>query len=174
MKKLFILLLALIMAVGIAACGSTSSTQPEEAAQEETPEAVEEVVEDAAPLTPQEEIEAWARETLESKRYLGVVIDSIEVNENLGTDAEGDYILLAYVTFDMKNKADTALNTISLQAEDFAALTGTEQPDVSEVVTTRMHPFTCGDQNFAYRLVCQRSGDGMTIVDKLINPLLQG
>ena len=41
------------------------------------------------------------------ENYSSTVIDSISINEDLGTETEGDYIVLAYLTWNVKNSAST-------------------------------------------------------------------
>lgn len=43
-----------------------------------------------------------------------VSITSISINENLGTDEENDFVVLAYLSFDVKNKPNTTKEMLTL------------------------------------------------------------
>lgn len=129
---------------------------PTEAATEIQTETVTEVVE----LSEKEQIEKTIRDRIEAE-YNMVSIDGITINDNAGSDADGDYIALVNVTFNQKNKADTAKEVLSLYSSDLAATLGTESPSVSEVAIFWSVPYLESDAKCSY----ERSGDGFKEMD---------
>lgn len=58
---------------------------------------------------------------IESGDYLNTTISEIKLNDNLGTDIEGDYILLVYGSFDIKNSKETGNKVLRMYADDLMA-----------------------------------------------------
>lgn len=67
------------------------------------------------------------------EQYYDTDIDSITINENLGTDIEGDYIVLVNLTWNVKNSATTSKEMIKLYSDDLAATMAESCPDVQEL-----------------------------------------
>ena len=77
-------------------------------------------------------IEARAK-SIVGENYSLTDIDSITVNENLGTEKDGDYILLAHLTWNQKNSADLTKRVLAMYSSDFAAQIGKRFSSVTEL-----------------------------------------
>jgi len=105
------------------------------------------------------------------ENYSSTVIDSISINENLGTETEGDYIVLAYLTWNVKNTASTTLEMMALYSEDFAARIGSDVPNVSEISVFWTIPYH-SESDVAVKYSYERKDDGMYQTDKMIASFL--
>lgn len=104
--------------------------------------------------------------------YDNTDVSNITVNENLGTDLENDYILLVYLTWNVKNHADTTKQMLSMYSEDFAARVGTELPNVSEISIFWKVPYYSDTEN-VIKYSYARQGNGMYETDEMISDLLK-
>lgn len=105
------------------------------------------------------------------ENYSSTVIDSISINEDLGTETEGDYIVLAYLTWNVKNSASTTLEMMALYSEDFAARIGSDVPNVSEVSVFWTIPYY-SESDIAVKYSYERKDNGMYQTDKMIASFL--
>lgn len=60
-------------------------------------------------------------------------IGHITINEDLGTDAEGDYIALVYITWTQKNSGKTSKEMLKLYSDDLASTVAQECENVQEI-----------------------------------------
>lgn len=90
--------------------------------------------------TPEKKIEdyIWSRVHNEYDR---TTVNRVEINEDLGTDAEGDYIALVYLTWDVKNKPDMTETMLQMYSDDLAASLATDHPEVQEVAIFWQVPY---------------------------------
>lgn len=51
-------------------------------------------------------------------------IDRITINDDLGTEADGDYIALVYLTWNQKNTEKTSKKMLEMYSSDLAATLG--------------------------------------------------
>lgn len=125
-----------------------------------SPEPTEEPVEEIDPVEQdKQDIEAAAREIIE-EYYTNTDIDTVTVNENYGTDEDGDYILLVYLTWNVKNSVKMTNEVLAMCSEDFAARVGEQLENVQEVAlfwTVPYHKETGTAVKYAY----ERRGEGM-------------
>ena len=105
------------------------------------------------------------------ENYSSTVIDSISINEDLGTETEGDYIVLAYLTWNVKNSASTTLEMMALYSEDFAARIGSDIPNISEVSVFWTIPYY-SESDIAVKYSYERKDNGMYQTDKMIASFL--
>lgn len=98
--------------------------------------------------------------------YDSTSFNEISVNKDMG-EGEG-YIVLAHLSFDRKNRANTAKDMISMYAQDLGASLA-DQPDINEVTVFFEVPYLKEGDNI-YKLNMQRSGDGMAIKDEFTDP----
>ena len=105
------------------------------------------------------------------ENYSSTVIDSISINEDLGTETEGDYIVLAYLTWNVKNSASTTLEMMALYSEDFAARIGSDIPNISEVSVLWTIPYY-SESDIAVKYSYERKDNGMYQTDKMIASFL--
>ena len=92
-------------------------------------------------------------------------MDRIEINEDLGTDAEGDYIALVYLTWDVKNKPDMTETMLQMYSDDLAASLAKDHPEVQEVALFWKVPYL-GEKTSKWSY--ERKGNGMYTTDKVL------
>lgn len=101
-----------------------------------------------------------------TESYTYTDIESLTVNENLGTEEDGDYIILARLTWNQKNKASTSQDMLSMYSSDFAARIGTDQPSVNEVAIFWTVPYL---NNANAKWSYERNDDGMYLSDNMMD-----
>lgn len=175
----FLIILAVIAAT-LAGCGKSSpapSPTPEPtAAPTATPAPTEKPTPEPSPTpepTPEPptdpierakwDIETTARDIC-AENYANTDVDSITVNEDYGTDEDGDYILLVYATWNVKNSAEMTEKMLAMYSEDFAARIGQSATAVSEFTVFWTVPYY-SETDTAIKYSYQRSGDGMFQTD---------
>ena len=65
--------------------------------------------------------------------YKNTTVDSVTVNEHLGTEKEGDFVLLVYATWDVKNSVKMTNEVLAMYSEDFAARVGQDLENVQDL-----------------------------------------
>lgn len=68
-----------------------------------------------------------------TKQYTMTQIDRITINDDLGTDADGDYIALVYLTWNQKNTGKTSKKMLEMYSSDLAATLGEQNSSVNEI-----------------------------------------
>lgn len=101
-----------------------------------------------------------------TESYTYTDIESLTVNENLGTEEDGDYIILARLTWNQKNKASTSQDMLSMYSSDFAARIGMDQPSVNEVAIFWTVPYL---NNANAKWSYERNDDGMYLSDNMMD-----
>lgn len=150
MKKILIVLLISIILTG---CGS----------KEIKKESMEEVKETITPETREGEIELIIKDIVK-EQYKSTSIKDITINDNLGTEEEGDYITLIYLSFDVKNKAKTVKEMVDMYSSDLGARLANEK-DISEIAIFWEVPYLKEGSNIV-KFNLQRTGDKMAFEDK--------
>lgn len=82
--------------------------------------------------SPQKKLQDYAANII-LENYSDTDIDTLSINDNLVTDEPDDYIILANLTWNVKNSASTSKDVLELYSEDFAAQIGRDQPSVKEI-----------------------------------------
>lgn len=118
----------------------------------------------------QKKIAKTAR-TICAENYASTSVSNITVNENLGTDTEGDYVLLAELTWDVKNSKDTTKEMLAMYSEDFAARVGEDLKNVSEVTVFWTVPHY-SKTDTAVKYTYTRQDDGMYQTDAMVSAFL--
>lgn len=121
-------------------------------------------------MTEQKTIENSAR-AICVENYKSATISNILVNENLGTDAENDYIILMELTWNTKNSKDTTKKMLAMYSEDFAARIGKELKNVSEVTILCKVPYY-SETDTAIKYTYTRKDNDMYQTDAMISTLL--
>lgn len=67
------------------------------------------------------------------EKYTYTNIDEITINDDLGTDKEGDYIALVYLTWEQKNSGKTSKEVLTMYSNDLAATVAKENSNVQEI-----------------------------------------
>lgn len=101
-----------------------------------------------------------------TENYTYTDVESLTVNENLGTEEDGDYIILARLTWNQKNKASTSQDMLSMYSSDFAARIGMDQPSVNEVAIFWTVPYL---NNANAKWSYERNDDGMYLSDNMMD-----
>lgn len=96
--------------------------------------------------------------------YTNTDISEIAINENLGTEEVGDYIILARLTWNAKNSGSMSRKMLEMYSDDFAARIGNDQPSVNEVAIFWTVPYL-GDANAKWAY--ERNGEGMYLSDNM-------
>ncbi len=68
------------------------------------------------------------------ENYEDTEIDRVVINDDVGTDNDGDYIVLTYVKWNRQNKEETTKDMLRMYCDDFAASLGNEFSKINEVV----------------------------------------
>lgn len=90
-------------------------------------------------------------ERIEDNEYANATITEIEINDNAGTDVEGDYILLVRGSFDVKNSKETGNEVMRMYANDLMAhITEKEVNDIVESAIFWRDDYNDRDLKYAY------------------------
>lgn len=179
-KRWWFWVITAIIVIGVIGGGSNKGTQPSETSERvpltETV-AISEVVEASAPVAtegpvaevldnveePMASIERVIRGRINDK-YTYSDISRITINENLGTDAEGDYIALVYITWTQKNSGKTSKEVLKLYSDDLAATIAQECDDIQEIAIFWTVPYL---NNANAKCSYERKNGGMYEMDML-------
>lgn len=115
-----------------------------------------------------QDIEEAARQIV-ANNYTMTDVDSVTVNEDYGTDADGDYILLVYLTWNVENSTKMTEKVLAMYSEDFAARVGEDLEAVQEVTLFWTVPYHSETETAAKYSYERRSGAGMYQTDSAIN-----
>ena len=121
---------------------------------------------------------SWLTETREIEKILidriaeqctMTQIDRITINDDLGTEADGDYIALVYLTWDQKNTGKTSKKMLEMYSSDLAATLGEQNSSVNEIAIFWTVPYLNDTAKCSY----QRNGDGFVEMDMAWGKALQ-
>ena len=101
---------------------TSSTTQSQTTKTEET----------TVTLGPKEKINQFVRNRIKEK-YTYTDISSITINENLGTDADDDYVVLVRVIWNQKNSGKMSKTVLKLYSDDLASMIAEKFPNVQEI-----------------------------------------
>lgn len=96
-----------------------------------------------------------------AEKYADTDIDSITLNDDLGTEAEGDYIALVRLTWNVKNSGKTSKEMLSMYSSDLAATVAQECPTIQEIAIFWTVPHLNDTAKCSY----ERKDDGMYEMD---------
>lgn len=96
-----------------------------------------------------------------TEQYTMTQIDRITINDDLGTEADGDYIALVYLTWDQKNTGKTSKKMLEMYSSDLAATLGEQNSSVNEIAIFWAVPYLNDTAKCSY----QRNGDGFVEMD---------
>ena len=179
-RRIATLLLTLILAISVTACGGDTSETDDSIDAKETDEnnlseqdisdSVE--YEEIISITPEYEdgsvekdIQNYAANIIMGN-YIETVIDSISINENLGTEEDGDYIILARLTWNAKNSGTLSKEMLEMYSSDFAARIGKDQLAINEVAIFWTVPYL-NDANAKWAY--ERKDEGMYLSDNMMD-----
>lgn len=101
-----------------------------------------------------------ATRALFAEWYKNTTVDSVTVNEHLGTEKEGDFVLLVYATWDVKNSVKMTNKVLAMYSEDFAARVGQDLENVQELSVFWTVPYYSEDDT-SVKYSYERAGAGM-------------
>ena len=139
----------------VPAANGTTSEQP---AAEETPSPDE-------PAGKQSVVEKKVQEYID-ENYTHTSIDRITLNEDLGTEAEGDYIALVYLIWDQKNSGKTSQQMLDMYSSDMAARVYDDLPEIQEIAIFWTVPYL---NNGQAKISFERIDSGMKYTDKVFD-----
>lgn len=97
--------------------------------------------------------------------YKQTDIDSITINDDLGTDIDGDYVALVNLTWNVKNSQELSEKMLRMYSDDLAASLATDYPDVQELCVFWKVPYlTKYNSKWAY----EKRDNGMYLVDNIL------
>lgn len=141
MKNLILAVLCIALTVTLCACGSSKAPEP-----------------DTDPIT------AAITKRVKSSDYYNAEVESVSINDDLGTDAAGDKIVTARLKFTAANNGATAKSVLRIFSDDLAATVYKECPDVNEIVffwtATQLN-------NAEAKCAYQRRDTGMAATDEM-------
>ena len=152
MKKHFVVILSAAIAFGACACGETAEPEQKPTSEEQVD------------LSEDERIKQFVQDTV-ADNYRSTTVDSITINENLGTDTADDYIVLVNLTWDVKNSAKTTKEMLEMYTSDLAANLNQTFDSVSEITVFWAVPYHTSDGKISYEKV----DNGMKLADKIFN-----
>ena len=92
--------------------------------------------------------------------YKNTTVDSVTVNEHLGTEKEGDFVLLVYATWYVKNSVKMTNEVLAMYSEDFAARVGQDLENVQDLSVFWTVPYYSED-DISVKYSYERAGAGM-------------
>ena len=98
-------------------------------------------------------------------KYDKTVVNKITVNEDAGTDAPDDYILLVNLTWNVQNSKATTKDMIRMYCDDLAAYTVEQNKDVQEVVMFWEIPYL-NENGVAAKCSYEQKDGKMILADK--------
>lgn len=122
-------------------------------------------------ITPEAKIKKTIMD-IATESYSDTSFFNIDVNENLGTDDENDYIVLAYPKWNVKNTASTTQEMLSMYSSDLAAKVGNRLTNVSEITIFWTVPYY-SETETVLKYTYTRDGSKMYLTDTMVSNLLQ-
>ena len=111
-------------------------------------------------VTETQEIEKILTDRI-TEQYTMTQIDRITINDDLGTEADGDDIALVYLTWNQKNTGKTSKKMLEMYSSDLAATLGEQNSSVNEIAIFWTVPYLNDTAKCSY----QRNGDGFVEMD---------
>ena len=98
--------------------------------------------------------------------YTNTVLDDLTVNDDAGTDEDGDYVVLVNLTWNQKNKGSTSQEMLDLYSSDIAARTYKDLPEVQELCIFWTVPYL---NDGKAKISFERTDGGMVYTDKVFD-----
>lgn len=178
MKKIIIILLLCVMLVG---CTDTSSNENAGTTQTKktiTSDMLENVRNEETTFEALSEITTTTETPVDEKtkikrkvyayvtEYMDTTVDDVTVNEDFGTEIEDDYIVLVYLTWDMKNDGEMSKKMLDLYSSDMAARMYDDLPAVQELCIFWTVPYLNDGQA---KISFERKSSGMVYTDTVFD-----
>lgn len=98
--------------------------------------------------------------------YTNTILDDLAVNDDLGTDADGDYVVLVNLTWNQKNTGKTSQEMLDMYSSDMAARIYQDMPEVQELRIFWTVPYL---NDGTAKISFERKDNGMTYMDKVFD-----
>lgn len=172
MKKIFPFVLALVCCLSLVSCGGDSSDNVQEKENEvDNRQNTEEVEDWEEELSGAEKNDADLR-AIVNEYYSSTDVTEIILNENAGTDDEGDYVALVYLTWNVKNKPDMTKQMLAMYSEDFAARVGQDIESITDFAIFWTVPYY-SETDTAAKYSYERKDGGMYQTDEMISNIIK-
>lgn len=113
------------------------------------------------PESEKSKIERKIQEYIDAN-YTYTQLDSISVNDDLGTDIDGDYVLLVHLTWNAKNSGKLSKEVLELYSSDMAARMYDDLPEIQELVVFWTVPYL---NDGSAKISFERVTNGMRFTD---------
>lgn len=98
--------------------------------------------------------------------YMDTTVNRVTINDNYGSEADGDYIVLVYLTWDVKNSGKTSKEMLDLYSSDMAAKMYDDLPSVQELCIFWTVPYLNDGQA---KISFERNSSGMVYMDTVFD-----
>lgn len=98
--------------------------------------------------------------------YTNTILDDLTVNDDLGTDADGDYVVLVNLTWNQKNTGKTSQEMLDMYSSDMAARIYQDMPKVQELCIFWTVPYL---NDGTAKISFERKDNGMAYMDKVFD-----
>lgn len=98
--------------------------------------------------------------------YTNTILDDLTVNDDLGTDADGDYVVLVNLTWNQKNTGKTSQEMLDMYSSDMAARIYQDMPEVQELCIFWTVPYL---NDGTAKISFERKDNGMAYMDKVFD-----
>ena len=98
--------------------------------------------------------------------YTNTILDDLTVNDDLGTDADGDYVVLVNLTWNRKNTGKTSQEMLDMYSSDMAARIYQDMPEVQELCIFWTVPYL---NDGTAKISFEREDNGMAYMDKVFD-----
>lgn len=155
-KKWWFWVIVAIIIIGLIGGNGEKETILAETEKEETVTASEQVTPEAttapATLTETEQIEKIINDRI-AEEYTSTDIEKIIINDNLGTDEDGDYIALVYLIWNVKNSGKTSKEMLETYSSDLAATLAEQNETVKELAIFWTVPYLNDNAKCSYKRI---------------------
>ena len=160
------IVLAIVLALGVYGMFFYEPQQPPKPAPTKQVEQKAEQPQQEAqkPSTPEEKIKDKVKEYV--KQYNGTDINNITVNPHLGTEKDGDYVVLVRLTWNVMNKGERSMKMLEMYSSDMAANMYKDLPEVQELAVFWTVPYL---NNGNAKVSFERANGGMAFTDKVFD-----
>ncbi len=159
------IVLAFVLALGVYGVFFWEPQQPPQPAQTQQVEQKTEQPkqETQKTATPEDKIKDKVKQYV--KDYNGTDINDITVNPNLGTEKDGDYVVLVRLTWNVKNNGKLSREMLEMYSSDMAARMYKDLPEAQELAVFWTVPYLNGQAKVSF----ERANGGMAFTDKVFD-----
>ena len=141
----------------------TQTTQTQQVEQKTEQKQAEPKKEAPKTITPEEKIKDKVKQYV--KDYSETDINDITVNPHLGTEKDGDYVVLVRLTWNVKNSGKLSREMLEMYSSDMAARMYNDFPEAQELAVFWTVPYLNGQAKVSF----ERANGGMVFTDKVFD-----